>query len=285
VPENQHLFLKAEGIELMILTVKEAKYASRCALRVLDAALRDNGANCERFVDIRGFKTVFPLVGGAPPPQPPFAKGKKEREAAQAQFDESLLGVLCTLFHQVEGDRRLRLLGKLAEDDMAKLERLLGLRAKYAAKVSGAEEALDAALAEGEEEDEDEETTDDERLYLARMEAGLPTLQLIDHCLGYVVAAKAKGTKPLRQRVLMFLYEAGTSLHDVWATVEEKAKLSTEERADRMRQQHLAEMGEAVKALLDKYKAADVAGPMPPPAGAMLPPPPPPGPSLPPPPI
>eukprot|EP00966_Prymnesium_polylepis_P169840 3926665-Prymnesium_polylepis.1 len=44
-------------------------------------------------------------------------------------------------------------------------------------QVSGAEEALDAALAEGEEEDEDEETTDDERLYRARMEAGLPTLQ------------------------------------------------------------------------------------------------------------
>ena len=60
----------------MILTLKERKYASRCALRVLDAALRDNGANCERFVDIRGFKTLFPLVGGAPPPQPSFAKGE-----------------------------------------------------------------------------------------------------------------------------------------------------------------------------------------------------------------
>ena len=67
---------QAEGIELMILTLKERKYASRCALRVLDAALRDNGANCERFVDIRGFKTLFPLVGGAPPPQPSFAKGE-----------------------------------------------------------------------------------------------------------------------------------------------------------------------------------------------------------------
>ena len=62
LPENQTLFNKAEGIELMVMTLKERKYASRCALRVIDAALSSNGANCERFVDIRGFKTLFPLV-------------------------------------------------------------------------------------------------------------------------------------------------------------------------------------------------------------------------------
>ena len=31
---NQLLFLKAEGIELMVLTIKEGRYASRGALRV-----------------------------------------------------------------------------------------------------------------------------------------------------------------------------------------------------------------------------------------------------------
>ena len=171
---------QAEGIELMILTLKERKYASRCALRVLDAALRDNGANCERFVDIRGFKTLFPLVGGSPPPQPSFAKGartpltaaheyarlyprfearrspattrstpfepvtlgKKEREAAQEQFDASVLGIVCTMFHQLVGERRMRLLGKFAEEEMAKLEKLLALRHEYAEKVAAAEAAL-----------------------------------------------------------------------------------------------------------------------------------------------
>ena len=51
------------------------------------------GANCERFVDIRGFKTLFPLIGSSPPPLPPFSKGKGERIAAQQQFDECISSV------------------------------------------------------------------------------------------------------------------------------------------------------------------------------------------------
>ncbi|KAL1521953.1 hypothetical protein AB1Y20_021599 [Prymnesium parvum] len=253
LPENQHRFLKAEGIELMILTLKERKYASRGALRVLDAALRANGANCERFVDIRGFKTVLPLIGAAPPPQPAFAKGRKEREAAQRQFDESVVGIVSTLFHQLVGERRLRLLGKLAEDGMAKLDMLLRLRHKYAARVAAAEEEMEGAASD--EDGEEDELGYDERLYLARVEAGLPCLQAIDHCLAFTCAAKAKGCKPMRQRVLLSLYEAGASLHDVWATVEESARLDVEEKSEAV-QRALDEMGEAVKALLSKYKDA-----------------------------
>ena len=35
IQANQLLFLKAEGIELMVLTIKEGRYASRGALRVM----------------------------------------------------------------------------------------------------------------------------------------------------------------------------------------------------------------------------------------------------------
>eukprot|EP00900_Chrysochromulina_parva_P024021 jgi/Chrpa1/6252/Chrysochromulina_OHIO_Genome00017831-RA len=108
---NQVLFLRAEGLELMLLTLKEAKYAARGALRVLDAALVANGANAERFADLRGFKTLFPLLGGAPPPPPSFAKGRGEREAAQRAHDAHVVGILGTLFYQLEGEHRQRLLG------------------------------------------------------------------------------------------------------------------------------------------------------------------------------
>ena len=37
-------------------------------------------------------------------------------------------------------------------------------------------------------EEEEEEVTDDERIYLARVDAGLPTLQSIDICLAYTVS-------------------------------------------------------------------------------------------------
>ena len=38
LPANQLAFLKAEGIELMVLTLKERRYAARGALKVLDTS-------------------------------------------------------------------------------------------------------------------------------------------------------------------------------------------------------------------------------------------------------
>ena len=61
------------------------------------------------------------------------------------------------------------------------------------------------------------------------------------------MVARGKGCKPLRQRVLMALFEAGGSLHEVWASIEEMTKLSSEERADRTRQIHMDEMVGALK--------------------------------------
>ena len=258
---NQALFLKAEGLELMVLTLKERKYASRGALRVLDAAMAHNGANCERFVDIRGFKTLFPLVGGAPPPPPPFAKSKGDKEGAQRQHDEHVSAILTTLFHQLEGERRQRLLGKFAEEDMAKLTRLLALRGKYDVRVGDAEEAAEAALAQDEEEDEDDDDDDakptaEERVYLAKAEAGLPTLLKIDVVLGYIATAKAK---VLKSAVLHTLYEQGRSLHDVATNIDEELKMvaggaGDDGRADPARDAHLAAMSTAVQAILAKYQ-------------------------------
>ena len=134
---TESLFLRAEGIELMVLTLKERKYASRGALRCLDAALASNGANCERFVDIRGLKTLMPLLGSAPAPPPAFVKGKvspnpnpnphphpdpnpnpnpdpnpnpkAEREAMQLQHDEHLASLLVTLLQQLTVRIRVRI--------------------------------------------------------------------------------------------------------------------------------------------------------------------------------
>ena len=94
------------------------RYASRCALRALDAALACNGANCERFVDIRGFKTLFPLLGSPPPTQPAFAKGRGEKEQAQRAHDEHVAGMVLTLFHQLADERRLKELLRLAVKDL-----------------------------------------------------------------------------------------------------------------------------------------------------------------------
>ena len=256
LPANQLLFLRAEGIELMVLALKEGKYASRCALRALDAALASNGANCERFVDIRGFKTLFPLVGGSPPAQPSFAKGRGEKDAAQRQHDEHVIGILCTLFHQLDGDRRLRLVGKFAEEELRKLHRLLGMRKKYDAHVAAAEDAaMEAVAEEGEDEEEEEEApTAEERVYLAKVDAGLGTLFKIDVLLGYIATARAK---PLKRAILHGLYEQGCSMHLVAASIDEELRMvkggGGGAREDPARDSHLATMTAAVQDILSRY--------------------------------
>ena len=263
LPDNQALFLRAEGIELMILTLKEARYASRCALRALDAALASNGANCERFVDIRGFKTLFPLLGASSPPQPSFAKGRGERQAAQRSHDEHVSSIICTLFHQLADERRQRLLGKFAEEGLVKAERLLALRCAYDEQVTEAEEAAEASIAaeghedesgdDNDEDDDDVKPTADERVYLARVDAGLVTLQKIDVILGYLATAKAK---QLRQCVMHGLYHQGRSLHDVAASIDEDAKLHVSGHPDPARDERLSHMGSALQTLLKKYGQA-----------------------------
>ena len=255
VAANQTLFLRAEGIELMILTLKERRYAARGALRALDAALAANGATCERFVDIRGFKTLFPLVGGAPPPPPPFAKGRGEREAAQRAHDEHVLGILCSLFHQLEGERRQRLLGKFAEDSLDKCTLLLSMRGAYDTRIAAAEAEAAAEDEDDEGGEDDERPTLEERVYLARVEAGLPTLHMIDTAIGYLVTARAK---PLRVGLLEGLHTQGRSLHDVAASIDELARVggtaATSARADEVRDERMRLMHESVEALLLKYQ-------------------------------
>eukprot|EP00316_Scyphosphaera_apsteinii_P000792 CAMPEP_0119320110 /NCGR_PEP_ID=MMETSP1333-20130426/51482_1 /TAXON_ID=418940 /ORGANISM="Scyphosphaera apsteinii, Strain RCC1455" /LENGTH=558 /DNA_ID=CAMNT_0007326739 /DNA_START=35 /DNA_END=1711 /DNA_ORIENTATION=- len=246
-PANQHLFLKAEGIELMVLTIKERRYASHGALKVLNAALQGNGANCERFVDIRGFKTLFPMIGSQPPPLPPFAKGSGEKRTAQTQHDEHFTSVLCTLFAALSGERRQRLLGKFAEDNMAKLDKLLELHIAYSKRVTLAEEGV----AEVHVDDDDDNY--EEAVYLARMEAGSHTLQLVDVVLSHIATTKHKG---LRQHVLQGLYHRSTSLHEVWSNADEYIKSLAASRVDATQKRQLDELSAAVETLLKKYQIA-----------------------------
>jgi beta-catenin-like protein 1 len=252
LPANQHAFLRAEGIELMVLTLKEQKYAARGALKALDAALAANGANVERFVDIRGFKTLFPMLGSPPPPPPPFAKGRAEREAAQRSHDAHVTSLVCTCFHQLTDERRQRLLGKFAEDEMGKVARVLGMRGAYDARVADAADSVDDG---GDEEDDEGDGEYEERLYLARVDAGLGTLHALDTILGYLAAAR---NKPIRTAVLHGLYAQERSLHDVVASIDEHARigLGADSRADPARDAAMSTMSDAVHALLRKYAPA-----------------------------
>lgn len=62
--ENKERFVKAEGIELMIIIMKQKKSAYGSAIRTLDFAMTKYPPACERFVDVLGLKTAFAAFMG-----------------------------------------------------------------------------------------------------------------------------------------------------------------------------------------------------------------------------
>ncbi|RVX06592.1 Beta-catenin-like protein 1 [Vitis vinifera] len=57
--ENKERFVRAEGVELMIIIMKQKKLAYGSAIRALDFAMTKYPPACERFVDVLGLKTAF----------------------------------------------------------------------------------------------------------------------------------------------------------------------------------------------------------------------------------
>lgn len=65
---NRERFLKGEGLQLMNLMLREKKLSRNGALRVLDHALNltEGSDCCNKFVDILGLRTIFPLFMKTP---------------------------------------------------------------------------------------------------------------------------------------------------------------------------------------------------------------------------
>ncbi|KAG9850802.1 DUF1716-domain-containing protein, partial [Aureobasidium melanogenum] len=128
-------FLEAEGTELMLLMLKEAKFSKPRALKVLDHALSGSSGQpvAEKFVDAAGLKPLFSTFM------------KKNLEAANT---EHVLGIFSALLRLLPGEssQRIRLLAKFVEKEYEKLDKLVKLRHEYAAKASVTDD-IDAGAA------------------------------------------------------------------------------------------------------------------------------------------
>lgn len=129
--------------------------------------------------------------------------------------------------------------------------------------------AESAALAYGGDPgDDDDDDALDDKVYLAKSEAGLFTLQLLDAIICLLATSQSKS---LRTHILRGLYEAGSSLHDSWANAEEMMQtiFAADEAAaaktpasggpqgaNVAQRRAMASMEEGVKALLARYAAA-----------------------------
>lgn len=220
---NQTLFLKAEGVELMLLTLREGRFGARGALKTLDFALQRNAVTCERLVDSRGLGIIFPYLGSGARLPLEHLRARAEREALQREDDEHLVSLLCSLCHELDGSYRQRLLGKFAERSHDKCAALVALRQLYAQRVAAFEEAHRPAGGGGEQGDED----DDDARFLGRMEAGLLTVQMATTVLAYMIVS---GDGALSRQVLLLLHEAEVSVPELSAALAELRDSMGEER-------------------------------------------------------
>lgn len=201
-PLNKRLFLDGEGVELMVLLMKEKKSFGRVrAVKVLDHATSgpSGGDVCARFIDTKGLSPLFSVFGECGEARKKTSKGG----AVTLQDAEHILGILSSLLTHLPSDSmpRLRVLAKFVSDDYTHLDHLLDLRS-----------SLVAHLDTDNPQDEDEE-----EVYLSRLEKGLFSLQLLDTVLAWLVMEDDAA----KDHVRVMLKRQGLGFGDVQETLEE----------------------------------------------------------------
>ncbi|SPO21616.1 related to nuclear associated protein [Ustilago trichophora] len=206
---NKHLFLSGEGVELMILLMKEKRSFARLrAVKVLDHATSgpDGGAVCRHLVESNGLSGLFGVFMDC---NNTSSSRKKAKQLVTLQDAEHVLGVFSSLLTHLasESVERIRVLSKFVADDYARLDHLLDLRDTLITRL---ESALPASAAEKEGEEEE----DEDELYLSKLEKGLFSLQLLDTVLAWIVmeddAAKDHVKVVLKRKGLDFNHVAAT---------------------------------------------------------------------------
>lgn len=204
--DNKERFVKAEGVELMIIIMKQKRLAYGSAMKALDFAMTRCPQACERFVDVLGLKTLFAAFMSKIP-----VKAKHTSSRTKEEIEERVISIIASLFGGLtRGSRRERLLGKFMENEFEKIDRLMELYIRYSDRVKVETKRLEATEIDIEMDEEDR--------YLAKMEAGLFTLQLLALILAHTWSSENQG---IRDRIDLLLKQQRLSRKDVVAVLQE----------------------------------------------------------------
>ncbi|KAL3676980.1 hypothetical protein R1sor_026928 [Riccia sorocarpa] len=205
--ENKDRFVKAEGVELMIIIMKQKRLAYASAMKALDFAMTRCTAACERFVDVLGLKTLFAAFMGKVP-----LKSRNKGDRNPEEIEERVISLISSLFGGLtRGSRKERLLNKFTENEYEKIDRLMELYVRYSDRVKAESKRLD------EQELEDVELDEEER-YLRKLDAGLYTLQLLALITGHLWSSENGG---MQDRIELLLKQQRLAKEDVKAVLKE----------------------------------------------------------------
>ncbi|KAK8770240.1 beta-catenin-like protein 1 [Amblyomma americanum] len=204
---NRERFLKGEGLQLMNLMLREKKMSRSGALKVLDFATSnvEGTDNCNKFVDILGLRTVFPLFMQTP-------RKYKKKVASPEEHEEHVCSVIASMLKNCKPTQRQRLLNKFTENDHEKVDRLMELHFKYLEKVHAIDNVIEREKENPKLQDEDDQMDQEDKFYLRRLDAGLFTLQLVDYIMLDICSS---GPPSIKQRVLQILNLRGGSIKTI----------------------------------------------------------------------
>ncbi|KAH9938158.1 DUF1716-domain-containing protein [Fomitopsis serialis] len=213
-PEIKKLFLDSEGVDLMVLLMKEKMQAKSRSIKVLDYAMSGTAgtATCEVFVEALGLKILFSAFMGK-------AQKKKAPAAAPASEDAShTLGIVSSLLSNLPSElpARIRLLAKFVENNYEKAEKLLEIRDAAQTRLKSVEKEIEAEKQELAAEGEEIGSEEEDLWYIRRLDGGLFTLQTVDYILAWIVMED----DGIRTHVQQMLNRRNRSLKDIIGTLQ-----------------------------------------------------------------
>ncbi|KAG2042794.1 Catenin-beta-like protein [Suillus americanus] len=214
-PEVKSFFLASEGVDLMLLMMKEKLQSKSRAIKTLDYAMSSAAGTviCANFVEALGLRTLFAAFMGKG-----SKKSKSNAPTAASEDTPHILGIVSSLFSNTPSDSpdRIRLLAKFVENNYEKADKLLEVRdnARNRLKVVNAE--IEAEKKETLADGGEIESENEDLFYLRRLEGGLFTLQTVDYILAWVVMED----DGIRGHITQMLERKNQSLKDIISTLQ-----------------------------------------------------------------
>ncbi|KAI9574458.1 Catenin-beta-like protein [Boletus coccyginus] len=219
-PEIKSLFLASEGVDLMVLMMKEKLQSRSRSIKTLDYAMSGPAGSdlCASFVEALGLKTLFSALMGKVHSELVVSASKKQKVTAPASEDLShILGIISSLLSNLPSDStdRMCLLAKFVESDYAKVDKLLETREGTLSRLKSIDAEIEAEKKELLAEDGMIGPENEDLFYLRRLDGGLFTLQTLDYILAWV----AMEDDGIRAHITQMLERKNLSLQNVVETL------------------------------------------------------------------
>uniref|UniRef100_A0A915NXV1 Beta-catenin-like protein 1 n=1 Tax=Meloidogyne floridensis TaxID=298350 RepID=A0A915NXV1_9BILA len=176
----------------------EKKQSREGALKVLShaTAIPDGTANCDKFVEILGLRTLFPLLMRTPPKM-------KRKDTTPDDHEEYCCSIIDALLFSCNQTNKNRVLSKFADHCFEKIDRMVELYIKYSEKLRKFEVKFEKRLAEMHKDVK----PDEEEIYIEKLNNGLYTLQRIVLILAEVCIKGAPGSKERAEKLFKMRFK------------------------------------------------------------------------------